>query len=1050
MRRVLLASLLVLVAAGCKGRTELMFGFATDLKAKGQIDRVDFKVFNAPSQVIEISQGWDLADVPAGLYELPGSFGVFTDDGREPQLQVDFVGSLGGQEILKREAILSPVAGKTLFMRLTLVSECDEATGVHCPGGQSCVEGVCRAPLVNNQTLLPYTKGMENEFACDSGTQFVLSSTGAVIPPKGDCGAGQFCQEGTCYANPPGATQAIGVSDWTPRPVDVSTTVHSVFTTPGGDVFGVGEHGIILHAPPGSSTVSDETFDPGHALWGVWGTSANDLWAVGAGGVVLHRTAAGWALDTTLPSAARLSSIWGTADGELWAVGRKADGSAALVHRLGGNWLSDATIHAPGELSAIWGSSRNDVWAVGAGFEILRFDGASWRTGPAAPAGMTADLLAVGGSGQGDVYFVGRGGSVGHLGSDGQIAMQPAGMTNDLFAVWASGPGDVYTVGDYGTILHSAGDGTWTVQESGTREPLFAVTGTGPGNVFAAGRVGTLLHFGSGGGGTPPDMAPPGACTVGGDCGTSCVSGMLTTRGCDQGQCSDLPPVSCAGGYQCANANACATTCAGDSDCQADYYCDNAGACQARKAQGSACNADAGGECKGADCHICRDGFFCTDHVCCDKPAAQCGGCQHCSAPSGTCGPVVSGDDPHNFCPASTDECQAATCNGTGSCAKPNATACGTDMCTGTSLTKHTCQSGVCTASAATTCAGGTNCASDGKTCVGKCAQDSDCAQTGVGAWCDKNGDCQPRKAAAGTCNVATGGDCKVTGCGECQSGLSCADGFCCNQACGGQCEACDVTGKIGACSPVPAGTQPHHGAACAGAGTPTCGGYCDGTTRTGCFVPPATTKVTKKTCTSRDVLGGATFCTGTGGVGGAGAAVSCDPYACQASGSSSTDDSCLAKCGTVAQCANDNLACENTRCGLPDGSGCKQAAPLDCASTFCANAKARPDLLQRGLQHLHASTRTATTTRPTAATANARSAPRAASTSATPMPSASPAATARPIRRPARSPVAACRRLGHARRPSASRRPLRAGRRALPITPVHGAEPRDARRDAA
>jgi len=337
------------------------------------------------------------------------------------------------------------VAGKTLFMRLTLVSECDEATGVHCPGGQSCVEGVCRAPLVNNQTLLPYTKGMENEFACDSGTQFVLSSTGALIPPKGDCGAGQFCQEGTCYANPPGATQAIGVSDWTPRPVDVSTTVHSVFTTPGGDVFGVGEHGIILHAPPGGSTVSDETFDPRATRCGACGARAP---------TICGRSApAAWCCIAPRPAGRptrrchrrrALSSVWGTPDGELWAVGRKADGSAALVHRLGGNWLADATIHAPGELSAIWGSSRNDVWAVGAGFEILRFDGGSWRAGPTAPAGVTADLLAVGGSGQGDVYFVGRGGSVGHLGADGQIAMQPAGMTNDLYAVWASGPGDVY------------------------------------------------------------------------------------------------------------------------------------------------------------------------------------------------------------------------------------------------------------------------------------------------------------------------------------------------------------------------------------------------------------------------------------------------------------------------------------------------------------------------------------------------------------------------------------------------------------------------------
>ena len=479
---------------------------------------------------------------------------------------------------------------------------------------------------------------------------------------------------------------------------------------------------------------------------------------------------------------------------------------------------------------------------------------------------------------------------VAHLGSDGTLVTQPSPKPFDLYAVWASGPHDIYAVGDYGVILHSAGDGAWTVQESGTRDPLFAVDGTGPSDVFAAGRVGTFLHFGTGA--APPDMAPPGMCAVAGDCGTSCDSGMLTVRACDKGQCSDLPAAACAGGYQCASTAACATTCGGDSDCIADYFCDATAHCQARKAQGSTCNADSGGECKTAACRVCRDGFFCTDHVCCDKPADQCGGCMHCSAPSGTCVNADANSDPHNYCPATGDECQAAACNGSGSCAKPNATACGADMCSGNQLTKHTCQSGVCTAAAPTTCAGGTNCSTDGKTCVGKCTQDSECTQTGIGSYCDKNGDCQLRKAQAGTCNVAAGGDCKVAGCGECQGGLTCADGFCCNQACGGQCQACDVAGKQGTCSTLTSG-QPHHGAACAGAGTPTCGGSCNGSSATACFIPPATTKVAKAACASRDVLGGATFCNGAGGVGAAGAAVSCDPYACQASPSSSTDDAC-------------------------------------------------------------------------------------------------------------------------------------------------------------
>ena len=931
MRRLLVASLLLAVA-GCKGRTELVFGFATDLKAKGEIDHVAFKVFNAPSQVIEVSQEWDLADVPAGLYELPGSFGVYTDDGAEPSLQVDFTGSLGGQEILKREAVLSPVGGKTLFMRMTLVGECNDLSGTHCPSGQSCVEGVCRAPDVANATLPAYVKGAESKIECNSGTQFVVSSTGVALAPTGACAANQFCQEGTCYDNPPGTTQAIGTTDWTTTPTGVTTTVHGVFTTPDGDVFGVGEHGVILHAPAGGGDVVDETIDPAHALWGVWGTSAADLWAVGAGGVVLHRTAAGWAAQTGVPAAARLSAVWGTG-GELWAVGRNSDGGALVLHRAPtGTWRADAAAAATGELTAVWGTSGSDVWAVGAGFTVVHFDGSAWRPGPAAPDGATADLLAVGGGGRGDVYFVGRGGFVGHLGSDGTMVTQPTPKPYDLYAVWASGPGDVYAVGDYGLILHSAGDGNWTVQESGTRDPLFAVDGSGPANVFAAGRVGTILHFGSGGSVTPPDMAPPNACSVAADCGTSCANGMLTVRACDAGQCSDLPAAACAGGYQCASATDCATTCAADADCQADYFCDSTSHCQARKAQGATCNADAGGECKGADCRVCRAGFYCTDHVCCDTPAAQCGGCMHCAAPSGTCVNADANTDPHNYCPATTDECQAATCNGSGSCAKPNATACGVDMCSGNQLTKHTCQSGVCTAAAATTCAGGTNCASDGKTCLGKCAQDSDCTQTGVGSYCDKNGDCQPRKAQAGTCNVAAGGDCKVAGCGECQGGLTCADGFCCNQACGGACQACDVGGKLGQCTTLTSG-QPHHGAACPGAGTPTCGGFCNGSSPTACYVPPATTKVVKATCSTRTALTPATFCNGAGGVAATGPPSDCSPYACEAM-PPSQDDICYPSCATPTQCANDNLACENEHCGQPDGTQCKAGA--DCASQVC------------------------------------------------------------------------------------------------------------------
>ncbi len=42
----------------------------------------------------------------------------------------------------------------------------------------------------------------------------------------------------------------------------------------------------------------------------------------------------------------------------------------------------------------------------------------------------------------------------------------------------------------------------------------------------------------------------------------------------------------------------------------------------------------------------------------------------------------------------------------------------------------------------------------------------------------------------------------------DCESG-SCADGVCCATACNGECEACNVPGQVGTCTPHAAGTDP-------------------------------------------------------------------------------------------------------------------------------------------------------------------------------------------------------------------------------------------------
>src|SRR6516225_1209498 len=65
---------------------------------------------------------------------------------------------------------------------------------------------------------------------------------------------------------------------------------------------------------------------------------------------------------------------------------------------------------------------------------------------------------------------------------------QTSGTTQSLSGVWGSGPGDFFALGNGGTILHTSNDGqSWNAQPSGTGSGLSGVWGSGPGDVFAVG-----------------------------------------------------------------------------------------------------------------------------------------------------------------------------------------------------------------------------------------------------------------------------------------------------------------------------------------------------------------------------------------------------------------------------------------------------------------------------------------------------------------------------------------------------------------------------------
>ena len=196
-------------------------------------------------------------------------------------------------------------------------------------------------------------------------------------------------------------------------------------------------------------------------------------------------------------------------------------------------------------------------------------------------------------------------------------------------------------------------------------------------------------------------------------------------------------------------------------------------------------------------------------------------------------------------------------------------------------------------------CADGVCCDS---ACDGRCRACTAAKKgTGVDGVC---GDVPPELDAA-RCALFRGSPCKSDA--QCGTG-HCVDGVCCDSACSGQCEACDVDGSFGVCVPVsgaPHGTR----TACAPGGEDPCAAkLCDGTARTSCagFVGA------KVSCRAPSCATGvATLPAACDGSGACPAVVTknCAPYVCAG------DDCGKAPCKTDAECAAD------FRCAIAQGA---------------------------------------------------------------------------------------------------------------------------------
>jgi len=189
-------------------------------------------------------------------------------------------------------------------------------------------------------------------------------------------------------------------------------------------------------------------------------------------------------------------------------------------------------------------------------------------------------------------------------------------------------------------------------------------------------------------------------------------------------------------------------------------------------------------------------------------------------------------------------------------------------------------------AGAPLTCSGG-RCSG-----AGSCASDAAC---GAGKFC-AGGVCLPKLIIGEICGAHA----------ECITG-QCIDGVCCDQACDGLCEACDVVGSIGLCTAVGSGL-PHGGRpSCSGVGV--CASQCTPSNRDDCDFPGADVECGGGHCAD-GVQTDPPVCNG------AGSCLAADTQACGAF--VCRDDLCLTSCENDADCITGSV-CRSGACLAPD-----------------------------------------------------------------------------------------------------------------------------------
>jgi len=322
------------------------------------------------------------------------------------------------------------------------------------------------------------------------------------------------CVLPSCFESPTEIQLAAG-GNWQKMPSGTTVTLHSVWGLETGEAFAVGDRGTVVHYDGSRwrAIATPTTSD----LYGVWALDPENVVVTGDNGTALYYDGASWTpLETG--TTARIGAMWGQPANAtrprprqfpfvLYAVGGGPPGTILFFgfdlnyQSLDWSWQSIDTggsenlveimgwVPPPNSPRALW-----RLMAVGESGSVRAFDGETWS---GVDLGTSEDLAAVLGDAPGDVFVVGRGGSVvrnrnlsTYTGAWEPVAQLP---TTSWVDVVARDYNDLFFIGAEGDIVNFDRDRMFAMRvPSGVR---LNDAWAGRSVVFAVGDDGAILRY---------------------------------------------------------------------------------------------------------------------------------------------------------------------------------------------------------------------------------------------------------------------------------------------------------------------------------------------------------------------------------------------------------------------------------------------------------------------------------------------------------------------------------------------------------------------------